>query len=130
MQKLNSRSGAILYLVLSCVLTLLVISTAILLNNLYKSTSVPTSAILKADYQIESAIVMQMQLIKSEPGKDHGNIEFTREISPGYRLYLKAEQKTPKKWKFDVTVAGPGFVRSATARSSLDNPDHIVYIRN
>lgn len=124
----KKKAGTTLHLVLAIVLTLLTISTAVLLNNLHKSMSVPTSALLKADYQMESAIVMQMQKIRNDT-KNSQKDGFAKEISPGYLLTLSSEQISPEVWTFKVSVDGPSFSRHIQANASLENPDRIVYLK-
>ncbi len=126
----RTRRGAIANLMLSCILTLLVISTAFLLNNMHRSLSVPASAFLKADYQMESAILMQMQKIRNDPKGNFQKINFSREVSPGYWLLLSAEQKESLTWDFNVTLNGPGFSRSIHARAAKKHPDRIIYLRD
>ncbi|MDN5279113.1 MAG: hypothetical protein PWR01_3078 [Clostridiales bacterium] len=127
--KRNSRSGTIAYLIMALLLTLFTISTAVLLNSMHKAGVAPTAALLKADYQIESAIVMQMQKIKNEGSENFRKINFSKEISPGFFLFLAAEQLSPKAWEFNVKVDGPGFSRNIKARASLQNPDRIIHLR-
>lgn len=128
--KLSHRAGTVLNLVLSCILTLMIISTAFLLNAMHRTTSVPVAAQLKADYQMESAIVMQMQKIRNDSKADYRKVNFSREISPGYLLMMSAEQVSPAKWKFDLTLQGPGFTRNLKAEASQKNPDRIIYLRD
>ncbi len=123
----SDRRGAAIYLVLAILLTLLVVSTAILLNNMHKAYAVPAIAFLKADYQMESAIVMQMQKTRNEtePPK---SINFSKELSPGYLLLLHANDQD-NYWQFKVTVNGPGFSRSISAKTTIQNPDRIIYLQ-
>ncbi|MEW6711602.1 MAG: hypothetical protein AB1403_17395 [Candidatus Riflebacteria bacterium] len=125
-----SRRGAVVSLILACILTLLVISTAFLLNNLHRSLAVPVAAHLKADYQMESAIVMQMQKIRNDNKGDFRKINSSREISPGYLLMLSGEQLSEMVWQFNLTLNGPGFSRSLKAQASKNHPDRIIYQHN
>lgn len=130
MIKLSQRSGTIMNLILSCLLTLMIISTAFLLNSMHRSISVPAAAQLKADYQMESAIVMQMQKIRNDIKGNYSKFDFSREISPGYLLTMSSQQASENIWNFNVTLNGPGFSRNLKAQASKTNPDRIVYLRN
>ncbi len=128
--KMHSRSGTVLNLLLACILTLLIISTAFLLNSMHRSLSVPAAAQLKADYQMESAIVMQMQKIRNDSKGNYKKLYSSKEISPGYLMNMASEQLSEEIWKFDITMQGPGFTRNLKAQASKNHPDRIIYLRN
>lgn len=127
---MHHRSGTVLNLLLATTLTLLIISTAFLLNSMHRSLSMPVAAQLKADYQMESAIVMQMQKIRNDSKGNYKKINLSKEISPGYLMNLASEQISEEIWKFDITVQGPGFTRYLKAQVSKKYPDRIIYLRN
>lgn len=126
----KKKAGLTIHLVLALILTLMTVSTAVILNNMHKSMAVPTSTILKTDYQMESAIVMQMQKIKNDKSGNSKSFSFSREVSPGYHLSLSSEQISQSVWSFNVRVTGPSFSRNLRAQASLEYPDRITYLKN
>lgn len=125
--KIHNRTGAAAYLFLAVLLTLLIISTAYLLNSMHRAMNVSPISILKADYQLESAIVMQMQKIKSAKTQPPPRVNFSRELSPGYLLMLSSEKVDETLWSFKAKIEGPGFSRKIDAKACLKNPDRIIF---
>lgn len=129
-KKICPRSGTVANLVLACILTLMITSTAILLNNMHRALVVPAAAQIKADYQMESVIVMEMQKIRNDSNNNQKKFNFSKEISPGYFLILSSEQVSDDIWHFDISLNGPGFTRNLKARASKKFPDRIFYQHN
>lgn len=127
----NKRnSGTIYYLIIALLLTISVSITAVFLNQLHHANMVKTSIMLKADYEMESAIVMQLQKLKQDNENTKKQTSVNRVLSPGFTLKLEGKRLKPDIWGFEVEVEGPGFIRKMKAKASTGNPDQIIYQNN
>ena len=128
----RKNSGTIYYLIIALLLTVSVSITAMFLNQLHQASMVKTSIILKADYEMESAIVMQLQKIKQlkENNKSNESMTLTRVLSPGFTLRLEGKPLKADIWDFKIEVEGPGFIRKMRAKASTKKPDQIIYQNN
>ena len=126
---MKNKTGAATQLSLAILLTLTAISTAFLLNSMYDNYNVSASMILKTDYQMESAIIMHLQGIRTGRVFEDAleDSVFTRQLSPGIVLSLTYNQVASETYKFNVNVTGQGIDRSITAYGNLNNPDKISF---
>ncbi len=114
-------------LVLSVSLTISIIIIAWFLGSMKSSPLVPATTLIAADYQMESAIIMQMQHLGSNP--DHKPQAIKKEILPGIFMQLEVTPSDEKNWLFKANVSGQGISRSMQAIANSDNPDRILFIR-
>ncbi|MGM0598762.1 MAG: hypothetical protein ACQETH_02985 [Candidatus Rifleibacteriota bacterium] len=126
----KKTSGTIYYLIIALLLTLSVSVTAMILNQLHRASMVKTSIMLKADYEMESAIVMQLQKLKQSSKIADNKIIVNKVLSPGFTLKLEGNSLKPEIWGFEIEVEGPGFIRKMKAKASINNPDQIIYLKN
>ncbi|HNX75055.1 MAG TPA: hypothetical protein PLM07_07680 [Candidatus Rifleibacterium sp.] len=112
---------------LSVILTLSIILIAWFLGSMKSSPLIPATTLIIADYQMESAIIMQMQQLNSNPNQKPKPLK--KEILPGIFLELQSSPKDEKSWIFKASVNGLGISRSMQAVADSDNPDRILFIR-
>ncbi len=120
-------SSATRNLVLSVILTLSIISIAWALGSMKSSPLIPATTLLSADYQMESAIIMQMQQLRQSGARQPQSMH--KEIMPGITMHLEVTRQTEKNWLFKAEVKGMGIDRSMQAVADSNNPDKIVFIR-
>jgi hypothetical protein len=120
-------SSATRNLVLSVILTLSIISIAWVLGSMKSSPLIPATTLIAADYQMESAIIMQMQLLKQSADRIPQSMK--KEIMPGIMMNLEVNRQTEKTWQFKASVTGMGIDRSMQAVADSSNPDKIIFVR-
>ncbi len=120
-------AGATRNLVLSAALTFLIILIAWFLGSMESSPLIPATTLIAADYQMESAIIMQMQQLSSNPQRRPQPM--TKEILPGIIMKLESSENSDKSWVFKASVNGQGISRSMQATAHSSNPDKIMFIR-
>jgi hypothetical protein len=104
------------------------VAIAVFLNSFRSSTIVPAIALINADYQAESAIIMQLQKARFNPTLPEQTLE--KEIMPGVLLKLKGVATGAGNWQFNGSITGNQLNRSITAHASVDNPDKITFTGN
>ena len=82
--KFNKKAGAVTQIIFALMLAFSVTSMAFVLNGLHKTKAAQVLTILKTDYQMESAIVMQMQKLKANNSQP-----ITKEIEAELRLVFQ-----------------------------------------
>lgn len=119
--------GATRNLIISAALTLSIILIAWFLGSMKSSPLVPATTLISADYQMESAMIMQMQQLSGNPQRRPKPLD--KEILPGIMLHLESTENADKSWLFKASVAGHGISRSMQAIAHSSNPDKITFIR-
>lgn len=122
-----SESSATRMLLLASILTLAVISIAFFLGSMKSSPLIPATTLIAADYQMESAIIMQMQQLHNNPVSKPQRLE--KEIMPGIIMLLECSEQPDKTWLFKAGVNGQGISRTMQAIATSDNPEKIIFIR-
>ncbi|PKL50458.1 MAG: hypothetical protein CVV42_02890 [Candidatus Riflebacteria bacterium HGW-Riflebacteria-2] len=112
---------------MATVLSLLVILTAILLSSMHTSNVVPAISLINADYQAESAIIMQLQQAHFNPTLPEQILE--KEIMPGVLLRLKGVATTNGDWQFIGSITGNQLNRTFSASANVNTPDQINFSR-
>ena len=116
----TSRKGAVSHLFMAALLSLTVVIIAIYLNGVGNSTIVPAIALINADYQLESAIIMQLQKAHFNPKLTEQHMK--KEIMPGVILELKSHAIGNGNWQFTGNITGNQLNKSASATASIANP--------
>ena len=122
---INRNKGAVLHLILAALLSLTVVAIAIFLNSFHSSTIVPAIALINADYQAESAIIMQLQKAHFNPTLPEQMLK--KEIMPGVILKLKGVATGNGNWQFNGSITGNQLNRSISAYANVDYPDQIIF---
>jgi len=122
----SNRQGV--HLFMSALLSLTVIVIAFFLSHLRSSTIVPAIALIKADYQIESAIIMQLQEANNNPALPAQKLE--KEIMPGVRLKLVGVAGKDGEWQFNGSITGNQLNRKFSAIANIAYPDQINFTQS
>ncbi len=121
----NPRLGSISHLVMAALLSLFVVLIAVFLSGVRSSNVVPAISLINADYQAESAIIMQLQKAHFNPALPEQNIE--KEIMPGVTLKLKGTAKADGEWQFDGSITGNQLNKIFSANANINFPDQITF---
>lgn len=121
----KARTGKTLHLILAAFMTLSIVIIAIFLNTISISTLVPAIAVINTDYQIESAMIMQMQKSHNNPLETLRTLD--KEIMPGVLMHLESTTTDGRIWQFKATVTGHGLDRSITAKAFINRPDQLIF---
>ena len=124
----DQRLGKTFHLLLAIIMTGSVIMVAILLNSMSTSTVVPAIAVINTDYQVESAMIMQMQ--KSHNTSLEQLRVLHKEIMPGVFLQLESNSSDGQTWNFAATVKGHGLERNISAMATLNRPDQLIFLNS
>ncbi|OGK06775.1 MAG: hypothetical protein A2W80_16890 [Candidatus Riflebacteria bacterium GWC2_50_8] len=120
-----NRKGGILHLILAALLSLTVVAIAVLLSGVRSSTIVPAISLINADYQTESAIIMQLQKAHFSPTLPEQTLE--KEIMPGVLLKVKGVSIGNGNWQFNGSITGNELSQTFSARANVANPDQIRF---
>ncbi|PKL42555.1 MAG: hypothetical protein CVV41_13460 [Candidatus Riflebacteria bacterium HGW-Riflebacteria-1] len=120
-----NRKGGIMHLILATLLSLSVVAIAVLLSSVRTSTIVPAIALINADYQVESAIIMQLKKAHFSPTLPEQTLE--KEIMPGVVLKLKGVAVGNGNWQFNGSITGNELNQTFAAHANMDNPDQIRF---
>ena len=123
----NNRRGAAVQILLAILLTMMIASTAYLLTSMQQSLRVSALMSIKADYQIESAIIMLLQKFRSGEQPETDAPVLQRHIAPGVELTIDCKPVSGETWLFEARVEGPGMQRQVTGIGNFSHPDRIIY---
>lgn len=122
---IESRRGVITHLVMAALLSFFVVLVAVFLSSLHSSTVVPAIALINADYQAESAIIMQLQKAHFNPALPEQNL--AKEIMPGVMLKLRGVATANGEWLFNGSITGNQLNRIFSATANINTPDQINF---
>jgi len=121
----ESRRGVVVHLVMAGLLSFFVVLVAVYLSSLNNSTVVPAISLINADYQAESAIIMQLQKAHFDPALPEQNL--AKEIMPGVMLKLQGVAAANGEWRFTGSITGNQLNRAFSAVASINAPDQINF---
>lgn len=121
----KSRRGALSHIVMATALSLTVVLIAIFLSNINSSTIVPAISLINADYQVESAIIMQLQKAHFDPILPEQKLE--KEVLPGVFLKLNGVALGNGNWQFNGSITGNQLKQSFSASANEDTPEQINF---
>lgn len=124
----KQRTGRAFHLLLSTFMTVSVIVVAVVLNSMTTSTIVPAIAVINTDYQVDSAMIMQMQKSHNTPLDQLRVLD--KEIMPGVFLHLESSTADGQSWSFKATVKGHGLERNIAAMAIINRPDHLIFLNS
>ncbi len=113
-------------MLLSFVVSLTSIGLALFLNSLKPNPMVPVTTLISADYQMESAIVMQMQKFKNNPENEPKSFE--KDILPGIHMTVNCSKTENNQWLFDASVTGRGINRHIKVLGHAQIPDKLIFL--
>lgn len=120
------KSGNAFHLLLASIMTVSIVIIAVFLNSMSISTMVPAIALINADYQIESAMIMQMQKSHNNPLEKLRTLD--KEIMPGVFLHLDSNSADGEVWNFKASIKGHGIERFVAAKASAQRPDRLIFL--
>lgn len=113
-------------MILAFSVTFISIGLALYLNSLKPNPVVPVTTLISADYQMESAIIFQMQKYKNNPEKEPKSFE--KEILPGIHMSVQCSKTKNDQWLFDATVEGRGIKRHIKVIGHPQIPDKLIFL--
>ena len=124
---LNNRKGlALLTTMFSAVVfTGVIIGLAFYLNNVKPNPVIPVTTLISADYQMESAIIIEMQKVKKN--SEYKPQAFEKDILPGIKMKVDCSQTSSNEWLFDATVNGRGIERHLKVLGNKQIPDKLLF---
>jgi hypothetical protein len=122
---IESRRGVIAHLVMAALLSFFVVLVAVFLSSLRSSNVVPAISLINADYQAESAIIMQLQKAHFNPALPEQNL--AKEIMPGVMLKLRGVATSNGEWLFNGSITGNQLNRIFSATANINTPDQINF---
>lgn len=122
---MNNNTNAVKSLVLSSMLTLSIIAIAFFLSSMSRSVMIPVTAIINAEYQMESAIIMQTQKLRENPSEKSFSME--KLIMPGLILKLDTQPLNDRTWLIKASVKGHGIHSLIEATVQKDKPEQINF---
>lgn len=125
----SNRKGAslIFSMLLSMIMTSLFIVWAFYLNSIKPNPIVPIMTLLSADYQMESAVILQMQKYKNNPANEPKSFE--KNIMPGVKMTVNCSKNGNNEWLFDAKVEGRGIYRTLTVIGNTQIPDKLLFVK-
>lgn len=110
---------------MAAVLSLFVVLIAVFLSGLHSSAIVPAISLINADYQTESAIIMQLQRAHFNPSLPEQSIK--KEIMPGVVLKLHGAAAADGNWTFKGSITGNQLNQTFSAVANINHPDQINF---
>lgn len=130
LQPANSRGkrgiSFVYTLILATFVTIISILLAILLNNFKPNPIIPATTLISADYQMESAIIRQMQKYRNNHKNEPKG--FSGDIMPGITMVVDCSKINENEWLFEAKVSGRGISRSIKVKSNEDIPDKLIFL--
>jgi len=112
-----TKSGVAMHLVLATLMTLFAIAAAVVLNGMRSTAHISAETKVKADYEMESALIMQYQRIKYNRQVSSGAMSLPSQIvAPGLTLGVVSNRISSTSYRIKTQVSGPEFYKSISAR--------------
>ena len=127
-KRINSKKGNVFVFVLisAIFVSLLTIGLSYYFATMKYPKSEEIGTIISLDYQMESAVVMQMQKYKSN--NKHEPKSFEKEIMPGVDLSVKCTKLPKDEFVFETTVTGSNIYRKLKIKADKEIPDKLEFL--
>lgn len=113
----NNKSGVAMHLVLAILMTLFAIAAAFVLNGMRTTARISAETKIKADYEMESALIMQYQKIKYSSKISSGSLSLPSQIiAPGLVLGVVLNRISSTSYRIKSQVSSSKFYKSISAR--------------
>lgn len=113
----NNKSGVAMHLVLATLMTLFAIAAAFVLNGMRTTARISAETKIKADYEMESALIMQYQKIKYSSKISSGSLSLPSQIiAPGLVLGVVLNRISSTSYRIKSQVSSSKFYKSISAR--------------
>ena len=126
----NREELSFIYIVIfACMVTLLTIILAFCLGNLKPINRVSVATLIESDYQMESAVLMQMQSFKQSRVSNKQD-SLKKEIMPNIFMTVDCNQIKEDEFVFNtsITVNGQNFYRRLKIKSRKSNPESLEFL--
>ena len=108
-------------------ISIFTIFAACYFSNKKHQKSISLSNLITVDYQLESAVIMQLQKLKNNTDSNPKNLE--REIMPGILMKVNCKQdQTKDKYLFDSTISGVYVNKRILIKGCKDTPDKLTFL--
>ena len=124
----NSRKGLSLIHTMICAffVTLFTIVLAYYLSYIKPGTIVSVTSLISADYNMESAIISQMQKYKDDPKKEPKS--FNKEIMLAINMSVECKKISDKEYLFEAKVDGRNIHREIKVKGNTTIPDKLIFL--
>ena len=124
----NSRKGFSLISTMICAffVTLFTIALAYYLSYIKPGAIVSVTSLISADYNMESAIISQMQKFKDDPKKEPKS--FSKEIMLGINMSVECKKISDKEYLFEAKVDGRNIHREIKVKGNTTIPDKLIFL--
>ncbi len=106
--------------------TLFTAFTAYYLSLIKPSDMVSVTTLISADYQMESAIIMQMQRYKEKSSNEPKSFE--KEIMLGIKMKVNCSKEADGEYLFEADVSGKNIHRQIKVKGCSDIPDKLIFL--
>ena len=122
------RKGAscVSLMILACFITVFISFLAYYLSLIKPSGMVSVTTLISADYQMESAIIMQMQ--KYRENKSNEPKSFEKEIMLGINMVVKCIKQPNNEYLFEAVVNGRNIHRQIKVKGCSEIPDKLIFL--
>ncbi len=123
----NRKGFSLIYMMLfASLVTLFTAFTAYYLSLIKPSDMVSVTTLISADYQMESAIIMQMQRYKEKSSNEPKSFE--KEIMLGIKMKVNCSKEADGEYLFEADVSGKNIHRQIKVKGCSDIPDKLIFL--
>ena len=124
----KSRKGNafVFILILAIIVAVFSVYMSYYLSNMKPPKPESITTLISSDYQMESAVIMQMQKYKTNKQNEPKSID--KEFLPGINLSVKCSKNQKDEFVFETTVSGNNYVRKLKIKADKDIPDKLEFL--
>ena len=123
----NRKGFSLIYMMLLAgLVTLFTAFTAYYLSLIKPSNMVSVTTLISADYQMESAIIMQMQRYKEKSSNEPKSFE--KQIMLGIKMKVNCSKVADGEYLFEADVNGRNIHRQINVKGCTDIPDKLIFL--
>ncbi len=113
-------------LIAALVITLFTVYVSYYFSNMKYRKSESLAVLISSDYQMESAVIMQMQKYKNNNIYEPRSLK--KELIPGIDLFVKCEKMQNGDYVFETTVTGTNINRKLKIKADKEIPDKLEFL--
>ena len=123
----NRKGFSLIYMMLLAgFITFFTAFLAYYLSSIKPSNMVSVTTLISADYQMESAIIMQMQRYKEKSSNEPKSFE--KEIMLGIKMKVVCSKQANGEYLFEADVNGRNIHRQIKVKGCVDIPDKLIFL--
>ena len=123
----NRKGFSLIYMMLFAgFITFFTAFLAYYLSSIKPSNMVSVTTLISADYQMESAIIMQMQRYKEKSSNEPKSFE--KEIMLGIKMKVVCSKQAEGEYLFEADVSGRNIHRQIKVKGCVDIPDKLIFL--